>query len=168
MRLRCWKQKMIVWSPAVTQHRQPHPWRQPGHLLRPLAPPHPPHVSPWGCPSITWTSQTPSCQVSSASLLVSAARRSEVSLCSSSIAPSSLFWAVNAVGGWITEEKKETKRIFTVKTKHTTRYLFLIIKGTSFRKVVFIIKVVFILLIWEVSVGVVCLVMLKDIVYSLQ
>lgn len=43
-------------------------------------------------------------------------------------------------------EKKETKRIFTVKTKHTTR-CFLIIKGTSFRKVVFIIKVVFILLI---------------------
>lgn len=122
MRLRRWKQKMIVWSPAVTQHRQPHPWRQPGHPLRPLVPPHPPHVSPWGCPSITSTSQTPSCQVSSASLLVSAARRSEVSLCSS-IAPSSLFWAVNAVGGWITG-KKETKRIFTVKTKHTTRYVF--------------------------------------------
>lgn len=164
MRLRCWKQKMIVSSPAVTQHRQPHPWRQPGHPLRPRAPPHPPHVSPWGCPSITSTSPTPSCQVSSASLLVSAARRSEVSLCSS-IAPSSLFWAVNAVGGWITG-KKETKRIFTVKTKHTI--CFLILKGTSFRKVVFIIKVVFILLIWEVSVGVVCLVMLKDIVYSLQ
>lgn len=164
MRLRCWKQKMIVWSPAVTQHRQPHPWRQPGHPLRPLAPPHPPHVSPWGCPSITSTSQTPSCQVSSASLLVSAARRSEVSLCSS-IAPSSLFWAVNAVGGWITGKIKKQKGF---SQSRQSIHLFLIIKGTSFRKVVFIIKVVFILLIWEVSVGVVCLVMLKDIVYSLQ
>lgn len=157
MRLRCWKQKMIVWSPAVTQHRQPHPWRQPGHPLRPRAPPHPPHVSPWGCPSITSTSPTPSCQVSSASLLVSAARRSEVSLCSS-IAPSSLFWAVNAVGGWITGKIKKQKGFSQSRQSIQS----------SFRKVVFIIKVVFILLIWEVSVGVVCLVMLKDIVYSLQ
>lgn len=99
-RLRRWKQRTIVSSPAVTPHRRPRLSRQPGHPPRPPAPPHPPRVSPWGYRSITSTSLTPSCQVSSVSALVSAVRQSGVSV---QISVHSLFWEMRAVSVGVVE-----------------------------------------------------------------
>lgn len=92
MRLRRWKQRTIVWSPAGTPRRQPRPSRPPGRPPRPPAHPPPPRVSPWGYHSITSTSPTPSCQVSSVSALVSAARWCVKCLCKSALAACSFFF----------------------------------------------------------------------------
>lgn len=72
MRSRRWKLRTTASSPAGMPRQQPRPSKQPGHPPRPPARPRPPRDSPWACPWTTSTSQTPSCQVSSLSPLVSA------------------------------------------------------------------------------------------------
>lgn len=109
-RSRRWKRKTIASSPVATPHQRPRLSRQPGRPPRPPAPPRRPRVSPWGCRSITSTSLTPSCQVSSVSALVSAVRQSGVS---AQISVHSLFWEMRAVSVGVEEWNRLSRTMAT-------------------------------------------------------